>query len=314
MITRKSFIGMSNEEWLSQRRKTIGGSDAGSLLGLNPYTSPYALWAEKTGAIVPEDISDKESVRLGHDLEDYVAHRFSEETEKKVRRDNNFVYNSEYPFAHVQADRLIVGENAGLECKTTSSFEILKKCRDGEYPDTWYAQCIHGMMVTGADRWYLAVLVFGHGFFWFTIDRNQDEINALAAAEKDYWCLVETKTPPPVDGMDSTEQALKTIYRDSDGSKVDLLPLSVEISTYIAAKKQRDDLEKIIQEQQNRICSYMGAAEAGTCSNYKVSWKSQQRKTFDHKRFQNDNPNVPLDSYYNVSTARPFKITEVSKN
>jgi len=305
---------MSREIWLEHRKKSIGGSDAGSLLGLNPYTSPYALWAEKTGAIVPEDISDKEAVRLGNDLEQYVAERFCEETGKKVQRCNAILHNDQYIFAHANPDRMVVGENSGMECKTTSSFDVLKKCRDGEYPDTWYAQCTHYMMVTGAERWYLAVLVFGHGFFWFTIERNQDEINALAAEEKDFWSLVETKIQPPVDGMESTEKALKTIYRDSDGSKVDLLPLSVEISTYLAAKKQRDDLEKIIQEQQNRICSYMGAAEAGTCSNYKVSWKSQQRKTFDRKRFQNDNPSVPLDSYYNVSTARPFKITEVSKN
>ena len=52
MIEKISTIGMSRERWLEIRRGSIGGSDAGALLGLNPYNSPYSLWAEKTGKVV----------------------------------------------------------------------------------------------------------------------------------------------------------------------------------------------------------------------------------------------------------------------
>lgn len=76
MISRVSTKDMSREDWLNARRRSIGGSDAGALLGLNPYNSPYALWAEKTGKIVPEGIGDREAVRLGNDLEQYVAERW----------------------------------------------------------------------------------------------------------------------------------------------------------------------------------------------------------------------------------------------
>ena len=48
MITKESTRDRSREAWLEKRRLSIGGSDAGTLLGLNPYTSPYALWAEKS--------------------------------------------------------------------------------------------------------------------------------------------------------------------------------------------------------------------------------------------------------------------------
>ena len=34
--------------WLDMRKQGIGGSDAGAIMGLNAYKSPYELWLEKT--------------------------------------------------------------------------------------------------------------------------------------------------------------------------------------------------------------------------------------------------------------------------
>lgn len=49
-----STLGMSREEWLKERKKSLGGSDMGAVLGLNKYRSPYTVWAEKTGRIGEE--------------------------------------------------------------------------------------------------------------------------------------------------------------------------------------------------------------------------------------------------------------------
>ena len=185
MITKTTTVGMTDEQWHAERRKRIGGSDAGTILGLNKYSSPYALWAEKTCRVTPEDISDREAVRLGHDREVYVAKRFAEATGKRVRRENHFLVNSDYPFAHALPDRMVIGENAGLECMTTSCFESPKQCAEGEFPAVWYCQIMHYMMVTGAPVWYLAVLCFGRGFYWFRVERAEGEISALAAAEQE---------------------------------------------------------------------------------------------------------------------------------
>lgn len=314
MITRVSTVGMSREKWLESRRGSIGGSDAGALLGLNPYNSPYSLWAEKTGKVIPEDISEKEAVRLGNDLEEYVAQRFMEETGKKVRRCNAILYNDEYPFAHANPDRLVVGEDAGLEIKTTSSWETLKKCREGTFPDTWYAQASHYLLVTGAKKWYLAVLCFGHGFYWFEIERDEAEIAALAKAEADFWKLVETDTAPPVDGLASTGDALKVIYADANGNRCDLTPVSANIMMYNKLKAQAKELTRMIEEQQNIICSYMGHDERGEYGNMRVSWKNQSRRSFDAKRFAADHPGLLLEPYYKESTFRAFKISEVKES
>lgn len=309
MITKVSTKDMSREAWLERRRLSIGGSDAGTLLGLNPYSSPYALWADKTGKVVPEDISDKETVRVGNDLEQYVAERFMEKTGKKVRKANCFIYNSEYPFAHANIDRDVVGENAGLECKTTSSWEILQQCKEGKYPDTWYAQVTHYMMVTGAERWYLGVLVLGKGFYEFTIERNEDEIKALAAAEEAFWSRVKSNTPPALDGTEATQTALKTVLGDSEtGQVTDLAGVGNHLTVYCALKERMKEMEAELNEHQAIIMQYMGSAEKGSYGNATVSFKTQSRKTFDRKAFEAANGPI-ADIFFNVSTSRPFKVT-----
>lgn len=158
MIKKIPTANMSQDDWLEQRRKTIGGSDAASLCGLNSYSSPYSVWADKMGLLPKKE--PNEAMRLGTDLEQYVAERFTESTGKKVRRDRHIIINSDYPFAHANVDRVIIGEDAGLECKTTSVMN-LKRFKNGEYPDNYYVQCMHYMMVTGKKKWYLAVLILG---------------------------------------------------------------------------------------------------------------------------------------------------------
>ena len=55
----------------------------------------------------------------------------------------------------------------------------------------YYVQCVHYLAVTGYDRWYLSVLVFGRGLFNFVLERDQAEIDALMKAEGEFWELVE---------------------------------------------------------------------------------------------------------------------------
>lgn len=81
MIHKISTKGMSRDEWLQLRQKTIGGSDAAAIIGLNKWETPYSVWAEKTGRIAHTE--DNEAMRTGRDLEEYVAKRFEEATGKK---------------------------------------------------------------------------------------------------------------------------------------------------------------------------------------------------------------------------------------
>ena len=121
-------LNLSHEEWLEWRKKGIGGSDAGAVAGLNPWKSPVSVYMDKIGESKPTQ--DNERMRIGRDLEDYVARRFEEATGKKVRRNNFMMVHDDYNFMVANIDREIVGENALLECKTTGSYG--KKGRTGQ--------------------------------------------------------------------------------------------------------------------------------------------------------------------------------------
>lgn len=307
-LKKKSTLGMSREEWLELRRHSIGGSDAAAIIGLSKWASPYTVWADKTGRL--PDKPDTEAMRQGRDLEEYVAQRFSEATGKRVKRCNAILYNPAYPHSHADVDRMIVGENAGLECKTTSTLDV-KQFRGVEFPEKYYAQCVHYMAITGADRWYLAVLVLGKEFHVYTLERDESEIRALMDAETAFWeQYVETDTPPAADGAESTTDAIRTIYADSSQSICILFGRETLLEEYMALKSQSKALDARIAEIQNTIMEDMQDAERGECGAYTVIWKAQERETFQRKEFEKAHPEINLAEYCRVSKSRPFKVTE----
>lgn len=303
---------LTHEQWLAERRKSIGGSDAAAIVGMNHYVTPYSLWADKTGRL--PDKPDNEAMRQGRDLEQYVADRFMETTGKKVRRRTDFFRSKAFPFAHANIDRAVVGEKAGLECKTTSVMN-LKKFKNGEFPENYYVQCVHYLAVTGWDRWYLACVILGQGFRWFIIERDQAEIDALMQAEADFWnSYVVPDVPPPVDGLPPTSETLETIFpSNSSSAPADLQTCGDLIQQYISTKDLIKSYQQELEGYKQALQSELGERESGFCGNYSVSWKQQSRKTFDLKRFAADHPEIDLSSYYQESTFRKFGIKENAK-
>lgn len=304
----KEIAYESREEWLALRKNYIGGSDASAVVGMNPYKSAYALWAEKTGKI-PE-FDGNLTTEVGSYLEDFVAKLFEKETGKKVRRKNRMLVNEDYPFAHANVDRVVVGENAVLEIKTTNSIPAMKKLRGGEFPEQWYAQVTHYMAVGGFDKAYLAVLVNCRDFKLFEIERDEDEIAALMGAEEEFFSCVTENKPPMADGSSSTTDALTTIYAESNGETVSLFGYEAKVREYLALGKQIKSLKDSQDAIANEIKAYMGECERADGDAYKVTWTTTERSTFDSKRYAKDNPGVDLSEYYKKSTYRTFKVTE----
>ena len=305
----KELVYGTHEEWLSIRKKYIGGSDAGAVIGMNPYKSRYSLWAEKTGK-VPE-FEGNITTKVGAYLEDLVATMFEEETGKKVRRKNRTMVNDDYPFACANVDRLIVGEKALLEIKTTNSLPLMKKLRNSdEFPDAYYAQVVHYLAVTGLETAYLAVLINCREFKVYKLDRDEAEINALMEAERDFWNLVETNTAPSVDGSSSTTDTITTLYPNSNGETVDLFGFETDLNEYMVLTAQIKALTALKDEKANIIKEYMKEAGKGESANYKVTYTSSERKSFDTKRFSADHKDINLDEYYKTTSVRAFKVTE----
>lgn len=302
--------GMERSEWLAERRKGVGGSDAAAIIGLCRWATPYTVYLDKLG-LLPEK-EENEAMRQGRDLEEYVASRFAEQTGKKVQRCNYMIRNPQFPFALADIDRRLVGENAGLECKTTSTLD-LKQFHGVEFPEKYYAQCVHYLAVTGAERWYLAVLVLGKEFHVFTLERDEAEIAALMKMEGEFWGLVERQEAPDVSGLDADSDTLSAIYTDSnDGETVELYGmddlferLAVANEALAVAQQTKDEIQNTIKEQ-------MKTAEKATCGAYSITWKTQERRTLDTAALRRAFPNIPFDNFMKVSKSRPFKIKAVS--
>lgn len=295
----------NREEWKALRHRYIGGSDAAAVVGMNAYKSPYTLWAEKTNRL-PE-FDGNLATDVGTYLEDFVAHKFEELTGKKVRKDNQSWVNDKYPWAIANIDRCIVGEDAILECKTTSEMN-LKNFRGGEYPSNYYVQVVHYLAVTGKKKAYIAVLIGNKDFKIFEVDRDEEEIKVLMQAEEEFYDLIQKDIAPTIDGSKSTTETIKAFYPQSaEDETVDLFSMTSVLDRLFDLKAQIKALEAIHDENENLIKDYMKTAGKGESEAYSVSWKTSERNTFDSKAFALANPDIDLKPYYKISTTRTFR-------
>lgn len=280
------------DAWLDVRSHGIGGSDASVIVGLNPWKSLFALWMEKTGQAEPEELGDNERVYWGNVLEETVAREFTRRTGKKVQR-RGVLQHDDIPYLLASVDRLVVGENAGLECKTAGASKA-KEWEDDKIPDAYYVQCQHYMMVTGAERWYIAALIGGNKFVWKEIPRNEADISALLEAEKEFWRKVEELEMPEVDGSESCTRALAAKF-PGGGAAIELPQGAEEIFEKLdEAEALGKVIETKIEEYKNRLRVMLGDAEAGTTADgRRVTWKPQAgRVTIDGKRLKTELPDV----------------------
>lgn len=183
-----STLNLSREEWLKYRKKGICGTDAGAITGFNPYVSAFSVYRDKTSDEISE--FDNEAMRQGRDMEDYVARRFMEETGKQVRRANAIYKNEKHPIMLADFDRLIVGEKAGLECKTVSPYSA-DKWSDGKIPMHYQMQVQHYLAVSGYECWYIASLIFGRDFIIRKIERDEELIKMKSEIEEDKYAFVK---------------------------------------------------------------------------------------------------------------------------
>ena len=306
---------LTHDEWLALRRTGIGGSDAGAIMGVSPYKGAFSVWADKMGKLPP--LEDNEAMRQGRDLEDYVARRFSEKTGLRVRHEYGMLRSVEHPCMLEDIDRRIIGERAGLECKTSRDI-TMARYRNGDYPMEYYCQCLHYLAVTGWYCWYLAVLVYGTDLLIYKICRDEvlDDIEALIKAEEAFWYShVVLDQPPAPDALDSTAAALGSVYPYEDGTTVCADQDADQALTELAAlKAQRRSIDRQITERENQIKAAMGEAEVLAGTSVSATWRSSERTTINKSKLMALYPNINLDKICDRNIQRRFSLKEDKSN
>lgn len=207
----RMIILPDREEWLKARAGRIGGSDASAIVGMNPYKSNVELWLEKTGQMVPEDISDKPYVKFGTEAEKHMRELFKlDYPEYEVfYEENNMWLNDKYPWAHYSADGWLKDQAGRLghwECKTTNIMQSRQKeSWKDRVPDNYYIQLLHGFLTMETE---FAVLKARLRFEFkgeiyaqikhYKIERSEVEadIEFLESSEKRFWKQVQERKKP----------------------------------------------------------------------------------------------------------------------
>lgn len=307
----KTHLRDTQSDIETDRHTYVGCSDIGTIMGVNPWKSAYTLWAEKTGKLPVEDISDKPAVWWGHQEEELVAKWFTKETGIRVQRSNYRYYIKEMPYFSGHIDRLLLDRTAGLEIKTTS---VRNKTAyaEGDIPDSHYWQCMGYMALTGLDTWYIATKQ-DQTVYISKIQRNEEDIEKLLDAVQNFWKCVTDGIPPQTDGTESTTDTLERIFTPT---RPDKIYLSDDTDTVLAALAEKEAQMKVLKKEiealKNDIKSEMGESELAESEGYIVTWKSYASERFDSKRFKEEHPDT-YKRYITYTEGRRFTLKERNK-
>jgi putative phage-type endonuclease len=270
--------------WLEERRKGIGGSDVAAIMGLSPWATPVTVWLDKTGRQPPQE--ETEAMRLGTELEDFVARRYMQTTGRIVQRYNTMLHDG---CLLGNIDRLVVKEGEKVashkqEIRTDTLLECKTSSRewDGEVPLYYQTQVQHYMGLCPALKMAdVAVLFLGRKHFEvFRVERDQQVIDHIQGVLKDWWqrYVVNDTMPPPVNEADC-----KLLWaRSNPGKSVEASDETRENVARLAQLKEKEaSLKDAISEVQCAIEAAMGDAESLTDASGKpiVTWKSPSKAT-----------------------------------
>ena len=300
----------TREDWLKARMKGIGGSDAGAICGLNPYKSRLALYLEKIGETKP--VQENEMMYWGNVLEEIVAKEFERRSGLKVREEHKILKSETHPFMIANVDRLVVGLDEGLECKTANAY-VKEQWTNGKIPDSYMAQIQHYMAVTGYKAWWIAVLIGGNDFRYQRVERDDEFINMLIQLESDFWVNhVQAGVMPEADGTDSSTKIINEMFPSADIGSETILNNNVDelIQDYFEYDELAKRYSELKDETANKIKMQLGDREKGLTKKHIVNWKNCTTNRIDSKKLQTEQPEI-YSKYLKPSAYRKFSIKEI---
>jgi putative phage-type endonuclease len=289
----------------------LGGSDAASVCGLNPWKTTFQLYLEKTGESEPDYLEDNEGVYWGNVLEAIVAREYTRRTERKVRRVNALIRDAFAPHLAVHIDRDILKSKGILECKT-AGLRVAKhwgEAGTSDIAEYYLPQAQHTLMVTQADFVDVALLLGGNEFRLYRVDRDDEYIGLLREVEQRFWQRVVNRDPPDPETIADAKLAWPT------GTGV----VEADSFAYEAAEKLEHligrikNMEGMADAQRLKIMAAMG--DDGDVLTHDertiATWKQQKGKTtVDAKALKSDYP----EAYEATKkTGSPFRVFRPKK-
>jgi putative phage-type endonuclease len=258
-------------EWHELRSRGIGGSEIGTICGLNPWESAFALWAKRTGQI-PDPPLDNWSVRFGRAFELPMLDLWSEEhPEYEV-----FLIGT---CQHPDREYLLANPDALARNRDTGEWVVVEvKTARGSWADTppaYVAQVQHYMDVLSLDR-SVIVAVAGWNYEERWVPRDQFQIEAQREAAKRFWDHLQNVQKPEWDGSKATYEATRYMNPDIEDDEVDLGNLGLAL---VAASSIFANAERELTERKSEVIDAMGKAKYGYVMKDGNKWVVAQRQS-----------------------------------
>lgn len=296
----------TRNEWLSERKKGLGGTDIAAVCGVNPYRTPYDVWLDKTNN-APKFEGNKFTKR-GEYMEDAVANYFEDVTECRIIKaseTNELYIHDDFDFLLGSPDRRYITKenNKGiLECKTTMS-------KFTDLPDSWFIQTQwymgHAGYNEGCIAW--AELGFSSEFRHVFIKFDKEFYDKLVKIGVDFWNnhVLTGKEPEPINSEDVEKMFPYAIEGESIEAQSEMLQIISELKQYKSEKKK---IDTEIEKREEMLKLAMKSAELIKSNGIILAtWKaSKSSLKFDSKRFEAENSEIFMAYQIEVPGTRRF--------
>lgn len=297
-------------EWLDYRRAGIGSSEIATIVGLNPYETPYQLWRRKIGLDEPK--SETFAMKAGHYLEDAVSQFWSDATGRQIIKASAgdwIVRNDDKPFVQVSPDRTYwlddnrSNDNKGiLECKTTQ-----RAIDADDLPKTWFCQVQYQLGGAEIQQGSIAWLTAGREFGYQDLTLVPDFYAWLVEEAERFWIdnVLGGKEPDCANVQD----VLIKFARHTDSKVVEVGDEIMQ--AYNQLKDVRAEINKLEEQKEALEAKLkMGFGDAEAISyggNTLATWKAgKDSEKFDAKAFQADYPELAKQYTKSVKSSRRF--------
>lgn len=299
------------EAWLAARSRGIGGSDVGTICGVNSFSCARQLYLKKTGQRDGETFDDaaNERMHFGHMLEPIVADEYERRSGNKVVVSPATLVHKDIPWALANVDRLIVDEQGIpygiLECKTAGEYmknkweqdEFGDEDSDMKLPMSYIYQLQWYLFITGLKHGVLACLVGGNKFYYYDIpyDENLVENELLPKVTKFWTYNVKNLVEPELDGSDAAAELVKE--ENTDVLKNSEMTLSTDIEnelakTVVECKAKIKELERILAGATNQLKDKLKTTEIGYTQDHTIKWSPRSQTRVDTDRLKADYPEI----------------------
>lgn len=259
------------------RTKRIFGSEAGAILGLDPWKTPLQVWLNKTGQASEKMESD--AIDLGNALEGAVADVYAKRTGHTLVPSDTILHPT-LPIGGTP-DRLATDDQSlGLEVKTVWSGRSASKWGEegtDEVPAHYASQAVLYMALTGRERWDFAALLHGQVRI-YTMFRDMDKERRLLDTLMAWWDNHVVKgLPPEPSGSEGDLAWLSKRWSKTSGEMlVATKPVSDIVETYLQSKEMIDSLEGVMASQKSVLQNIIADADGIEGDTFKITWKHRK--------------------------------------